>query len=146
MDANTKRQIVQDCRDLVIDLLHHGDHGELEAAVDLWIPNGTWIRGGKPFTGRAALLESFKRASDTMLIRHMVTDTRITVKDENNAEGVSYYMAINHDPKTATPKLPLPLEPFSMGEWHDKYVKTPAGWRFSHREVKRLFQKAGGGH
>jgi hypothetical protein len=80
------------------------------------------------------------------LIRHLVTDTRIIVKDENHAEGVSYYMAVNHDPKTKDAKLPLPLEPFSMGEWHDKYVKTPQGWRFAHREVKRLFQKAGGGH
>ena len=146
MDAKAKRDIVAECRDLVIDLVHLGDHGELEAAVDLWVPTGTWIRGGKPFTGRAQLLESFKRASDTTLIRHLVTDTRIIVKDDNNAEGVSYYMAVNYDPKTKDAKLPLPLEPFSMGEWHDKYVKTPAGWRFAHREVKRLFQKPGGGH
>ena len=146
LDARMKREIVDECRDLVIELVHAGDHGELEKAIDLWIPTGTWIRGGKPFTGREQLLESFKRASDTTLIRHLVVDTKITVKDESNAEGVSYYLAINHDPKTKEPKLPLPLEPFSMGEWHDKYVKTPQGWRFSHREVKRLFQKPGGGH
>ena len=145
MDAKQKREIVQDCRDLVIDLLHYGDHGEVEKAVDLWVPNGTWIRGGKPFTGREQLIESFKRASDTTVIRHVVTDTRVVVKDENNAEGVSYYMAVNHDPKTATPKFPLPFDPpFSMGEWHDKYVRTKDGWRFSPREVKRLFQRAGG--
>jgi hypothetical protein len=146
MDVKTKREIVDECRDLVIDLVHLGDHGELDAAVDLWTADGTWIRGGKPFTGRAQLLESFKRGSETTLIRHLVTDTRITVKDETNAEGVSYYMAVNYDPKTKDAKLPLPLEPFSMGEWHDRYVKTPQGWRFAHREVKRLFQKPGGGH
>ena len=91
----------------------------MEAAVDLWTP-------------------------DTTLIRHLVTDTLIIAKEDDHAEGVSYYMAINHDPKTKDAKLPL--EPFSMGELHDKYVKTPQGWRFAHREVKPLFQKPGGGH
>ena len=146
MDESERKRIVEACRDLVIELTHLGDHGEHEKAIALWTEDGTWIRGGKPFTGRAELLASFSRGSGTNFIRHLVTATRVLVQDADNATGVSYYMAISHDPKTETPEFPLPLSPMSMGEWHDRYVRTADGWRFAHREVKRLFQRQGGGH
>ncbi len=146
MDAKERQAIIDECRNLVIELVHLGDHGEVEKAVDLWVPDGTWIRGGKPFTGRAELIASFQRSTTTTVNRHLVTDTRVIVKDSDHAEGVSYYLVVNNDPKTDNPKLPLPLELFSMGEWHDRYVRTPNGWRFAFREVKRLFQRAGAGH
>jgi hypothetical protein len=39
--------------------------------------------------------------------------------------------------------VPAPLgQPFSVGEWHDEFVRTEAGWRFSSRRTKRIF--AGG--
>jgi SnoaL-like domain len=144
MDANEKRLIQGECRELVVLLTHHSDHGAHEQAVDLFTPDGTWIRGGKPFTGRAEMLKSFARGSGTTVIRHFTSNICIEVTDERTATGVTYYIAFNHDPGTATPALPLPLDaPFSLGEWHDRFVRTPAGWRFAHREVKRLFQRAG---
>jgi hypothetical protein len=144
MNDSEKRTIQQQCHDLVIELCHLSDHGEREKSVDLFTPDGTWIRGGKPYKGRAEMLSSF-RGSPTQLIRHMTSNILITVKDENTAEGITYYLAFHNDPGTATPKLPIKLEPpFSLGEWHDKFVKTPQGWRIAHREVKRFFQHEGG--
>jgi len=142
MDTNERAGIERECHDLVVTLTHYSDHGEVEKAVDLFTPDGTWIRGGKPYVGRAEMLDSFKRGSGTQVIRHVTSNIRIVVKDERNAEGVSYYVAYNQDPGTDAPKFPLPFAPpFSMGEWHDKFVRTPSGWRLSHREVKRLFQR-----
>jgi hypothetical protein len=144
MDHKEQLEIERECHDLVVTLCQLSDHGENAKAVDLFSPDGTWIRGGKPYKGRAEMLESFNRGSGHSVIRHLTSNIKIDVKDANTAEGVTYYLAINHDPGTATPKLPLPLNPFSMGEWHDKFVKTPSGWRFSFREVKRIFQREGG--
>jgi hypothetical protein len=145
MDAHERRGIERECSDLVVALTHYGDHGQHEASVDLFTPDGTWIRGGKPYKGRAEMLASFNRGgSTTNVIRHFTSNIRIDVKDERTAEGITYYIAFNQDPGTATPKFPLTFAPpFSMGEWHDKFARTPAGWRISHREVKRLFQRAG---
>jgi hypothetical protein len=28
-----------------------------------------------------------------------------------------------------------------MGEWHDKFVRTPDGWRFAARATKRIFER-----
>ena len=144
MNDSERRTIEQQCRDLVVQLCQLSDHGEREKSVDLFTQDGTWIRGGKPYKGREEMLQSF-RGSPTQVIRHLTSNILITVKDDNAAEGVTYYLAFHNDPGTAQPKLPLPLEPpFSLGEWHDKFVRTPAGWRISHREVKRFFQHVGG--
>ncbi len=51
MDATERRNIERECSDLVVALTHYGDHHQHEAAVDLFTPDGTWIRGGKPYTG-----------------------------------------------------------------------------------------------
>ena len=53
MDESERKRIVEACRDLVIELAHLGDHGEHEKAIALWTEDGTWIRGGKPFTAIA---------------------------------------------------------------------------------------------
>ncbi len=143
MNDSERRTIEQQCRDLVVQLCQLSDHGEREKSVDLFTADGTWIRGGKPFKGREEMLQSF-RGSPTQVIRHLTSNILITVKDDNSAEGVTYYLAFHNDPGTAQPKLPLPLEPFSLGEWHDKFVRTPSGWRIAHREVKRFFQHVGG--
>lgn len=143
MNANERRDIARECTDLVIALTHLSDHGQNEESVDLFTPDGTWIRGGKPYTGRAEMAQSFRGAA-TQVIRHLTSNILVTVKDDTTAEGVTYYLAFHHDPGTAQPKLPLPLDPpFSLGEWHDKFVKTPEGWRIAHREVRRFFQHAG---
>jgi len=145
MDKAERLSIERECHDAVVALAHFGDHGEHEAAVDLFTPDGTWIRGGKPYTGRAEMLDSFKRGSATSVIRHITSNIRVVVKDDNHADCVTYYVAFNQDPGTASPKFPLTFgPPFSMGEWHDKFVKTTHGWRIAHREVKRLFQRAEG--
>lgn len=143
MDASERRAIEQECRDLVVRLTRHNDLGESEAAADLFTEDGTWVRGGKPYTGRAQLIDSFAGRTETAILRHMATNILIDVKDENNAEGVTYYMLMRDDPGTAEPEFPLEMKlPGSMGEWLDRFVRTPNGWRFSERVVRRLFQRA----
>ncbi len=145
MDSEERKKIEQECRDLVTAVIQYGDHKETESAVALFSEDCTWIRGGKPFKGRAAVFESYKRGSPTQVTRHIGANTLITVLDADNALGVTYYIAFHHDPKTDNPQFPLPFDPpFSMGEWHDRFVRTPEGWRISHRETRRLFERQGG--
>ena len=140
MTTDERKRIEQECRDLVNRLVQYSDHHLKKESSELFTADGTWIRGGTPYTGWTAIIDSFK-GSPTEFIRHLATGTVVDVEDERSARGVTYYLVYRHDPKTSGPKLPMPLErPFSMGEWHDRFVKTDEGWRFSHREVKRLFQ------
>lgn len=138
MEANERLKIEQECRDLVTKLNHFHDHRRAEEAAALFAEDGCWIRRGRPTRG-AELLASFQRGG-TRVNRHVGAATLITVLDEDHAEGVTYYLALHHDPGTAEAKLPLPFEPpTTMGEWHDKFVRTPQGWRFAQRETLRVF-------
>ena len=139
MDANERLKIEQECRDLVTKLNHYHDHRRADDAVALFAEDGCWIRRGRPIRGTAELLASFKRGG-TRVNRHVGAATLITVHAEDRAEGVTYYLALHHDPGTADAKLPLPFVlPTTMGEWHDKFVRTPQGWRFAERLTLRVF-------
>ncbi len=141
MDENLRRQIEHDCRNLLYRHAQLSDRGQVVEAVGLFVPDGTWIRGGKPYTGHQQMLSSSSRPA-TAISRHFTANTVVDVQDENHASAVSYYIVFRHDAGVSDPKFPLPLGgAFSMGEWHDRYVRTPDGWRFEFREVKRLFQQ-----
>lgn len=143
MSPEERRSIERECAELIVALTHCSDHDERQRAVELFTPDGVWIRGGKPYVGRAEMLQSFA-GSATAVTRHMTSNIRVAVKDDRTAAAVTYYVAYRHDPGAADAKLPLPLSaPFSMGEWHDSFTRTPEGWRFTRREVKRLFQRSG---
>jgi hypothetical protein len=142
MKADEQRQIEQACWDLVTRLVHYSDRHLKKESSELFTIDGTWIRGGTPFTGREAIVNSFT-LPPTEVLRHFATSTMIDVEDERTARGVTYYLLYRYDPQSEEPKLPLPLrQPFAIGEWHDRFVKTDEGWRFAHREVRRLFQSA----
>ena len=140
MDKQNRLEIERDCMDLIHRLAQYSDHHECELSADLFTADGSWTRGGTPYKGRAAILSSFNGAAGQIL-RHFVTNTVIDILDDSHAEAVSYYLLYRYVPDASVPKSPMPLGmPFSLGEWHDKFVKTIDGWRIAHREVRRLFQ------
>ena len=140
MNQQERREVERACIDLVHRLAQYSDHDERERSADLFTADGTWIRLGVPYTGRDAILSSFKGPPEQIL-RHFVTNTVVDIVDDDHAQAVSYYLLYRYVPDSRAPQSPLPLGmPFSLGEWHDKFVKTADGWRIAHREVRRLFQ------
>jgi hypothetical protein len=136
MQPDERRAAEQACRDLVTALVHFADHGLAERAADLFAIDATWVRSGTAYTGRAEILRSFA-AKAPCVIRHLTTCTLVELVDDCNATGVSYYLAYRH---AGTSLDPLPLDrPVAMGEWHDHFVRTEAGWRFAHRRALRVF-------
>jgi hypothetical protein len=145
VDADERRRIEQDCRDLVAAVAQLGDHRDATGAAALFAEDGTWVRGGRPYQGRPGVIESYGRLPATQVTRHMSANCVVQVRDQDHAEAVTYYVAYHHDPGVETPAYPLPLDPpFSLGEWHDRFVRTPEGWRIAHRETRRLFERRGG--
>jgi hypothetical protein len=143
MDDVEIAQIVQACRDLVLAVTQHGDHAEAPEAAALFAAGGKLVRGGREFTGEAELLAAYGDQPPTQVARHINGGTVITVLDGGNATGVTYYLAYRHETSGDPPELPVPLgQPFSVGEWHDRFVRTDAGWRFASRETRRVFVRS----
>jgi hypothetical protein len=138
MKPAERRGIEQELRDLLMVLNHHSDRREYDQALQLFTADASFVGGPNTWTGHEQLRKMFDDRPATMIARHLITNTVLTVKDEHNAEGISYYFAMISDPGP-DPKFPLPLEPFSMGEWHDTFVRLPEGWRIKRHEVRRMF-------
>lgn len=143
MDAADRMAIEQQCRDLIVAITQLGDHREPEKAAALFAKDGTWRRGGVTYTGPDEVAGSYGRGSATQVGRHINGGTHVTVIDDDHATSVTYYLAISHDPGPGDAAPPFPLRPFSMGEWHDSFVRTPDGWRFASRATKRIFERQG---
>lgn len=142
MDDKQRAAIAEQCRNLVLALGYYGDHRDAASAVALFAEDGTWLRGGVRYTGHAELSKSYQAGSPTAVLRHLHAGTYVTVTDDDQAEGITYYLAFNEDPGTAGTSPPYPLHtPFSMGEYHDSFVRTSAGWRFASRTTVRVFQR-----
>jgi hypothetical protein len=149
MNDGQRKEIEQACRDLVLAITQYGDHRQADQAVTLFAEDATWLRGGTLYTGPEEIRESYRRGSPTQVARHISGGTVVTVVDGDHARSVTYYLAYNGDPgpqetQGEAPREtgPLPLgTPFSMGEWHDTFVRTPDGWRFASRATKRLFER-----
>jgi hypothetical protein len=144
VNADERRRIEQDCRDLVAAVAQLGDRGDAAGAAARFTDDCTWIRGGRPYRGRAGVIDSYGRIPATQVSRHMSANCVVQVDDADHATAITYYVAYHHDPGVASPAFPLPFDPpFSLGEWHDRFVRTTEGWRISHRETRRLFERRG---
>jgi len=140
MDTNQRLQIVEACRDLATRLTYHSDHEEFDKAVTFYHVEGVWVRNGVPLTTHAAIRAAMSDRKPGTLLRHLLTNIMIDVLDQNSAKGVIYYLAYRHRAESESALAPRPMHlPFSMGEMHDEYVRTQAGWKLMHRKVKRCF-------
>jgi len=98
VEADERLRIEQVCRDLVSAVTQRGDRRDVEGAAALFAEDGVWIRGGKPWQGRAAVAESYGRLPATQVTRHMSANCVVTVEDADHASAITYYVAYHHDP------------------------------------------------
>ncbi|MFT3863272.1 MAG: nuclear transport factor 2 family protein [Solirubrobacterales bacterium] len=135
-------QIAQACRELILTITQHVDHGEAEQAAALFAEDGVLARAGKEFSGREQLVAAYTDPPNR-LVRHVNGGTVVNLLDADHATAVTYFIAYRHEAEGEAVELPAPLgTPFSLGEWHDGLVRTEAGWRFSSRRTKRIFAGA----
>lgn len=143
MDHRSRREIEQDCRDLVVALAQCGDHREFALAVGLYAEECEWLRMGTLYVGRASIKDAYESLPRARVVRHMTGGTVVDVIDQDHAQGLTYYVSFAHEGQIEEKcALPLPLIcPVSMGEWRDEFVRTPEGWRFERRVTTRIFER-----
>lgn len=141
MDPVERREIERACRELVLSATYHSDRGDAVAAGGLFTADAKWFRANKLYSGREEILKSYEDFSPTLVARHLIGTPYVSVADSDHASSVTYYTAFVRDPRTAEPSFPIPFDgPFTMGEWHDEFVRTDRGWLFSSRATHRMFQ------
>lgn len=128
-------------RNVLAGLAQLADNGEVEDYLDLFARHAVWVVPAIPQTGVAAselhgvdaIAEGVRqRRADGVQgpgthTAHVVTTTVVDFHGEDEATARSTWLFLA---ETATaPRLQ------SVGRYRDTFVRTPAGWRLSRREI-----------
>ncbi len=142
MNDVEKLEIERACERLVTAYCHYVDHGEAARIAELFTEDGVWAGPGTKMTGRAELGAGFgqRQAQKERMSRHVCNNFLCEVEDADHATGVVYLTLYRHD-GDADRKL-SPLEgPELVGEYRDRFVRTPEGWRIADRRISVTFMR-----
>lgn len=128
------------CRELLAAYTFAIDNGDATRLVELFTRDGVLRRGELTLTGADELPRILDGRPTDLVMRHHLTTVDINVADTGaEAEGRSYYVLY----RGRGSALPLDLAaPFSIGDWHSRFVQTDAGWKLSFLEIRRVFANA----
>jgi hypothetical protein len=123
------------CEKIVKQFAVFNDLDELEKLADLFVDDGSFARPldpENPTVGRAGILAMLE-GRPPRLSRHIVTNIVIDVEGPDEARGISYVSFLS----TTDVEAPRPVaaEPrLFVGEYRDRFVRTPEGWRLKSRK------------
>ncbi len=129
------------CERLITRYTHLVDFGEAPAIADLFTADGVWRTDEFAMRGRDEIRAGFERRQGVTrrLSRHVCTNMLIDV-DGDTATGLCYLVNYRHDSGTGEAERPSPADvPKFVGEYRDRFVRTPDGWRFAERYCEMAF-------
>jgi hypothetical protein len=144
MDDMGRLMIEHDCGRLIVAYSHMIDFGDAGSIADLFTEDGVWESTERRLGNRAEIAESFaqRQANTGRRSRHVCTNVAIDVVSPDEATGVSYYTLYREDDvESETAELDGPA---MVGDYRDRFVRTPDGWRIAHRQATAAFVRVRG--
>jgi hypothetical protein len=142
MDELARLLAERECERLIIRYCRLVDFGNAGGIADLFCEDGEWRGVDLHLQGRDQIRAWFtEREQLTRRVsRHICTNVGVDVLSEDEAESLCYMVNYRHDSPDPEPRLPVTLEvPKFVGELHDRFRRTPDGWRFARRTVEVSF-------
>jgi hypothetical protein len=137
MDDIERLLIERACERLIVDYTHFVDFGAAARIAELFTEDGEWHGPDLTMTGRSGIREGFERRQGVTrrVSRHVCTNVAIDVVSADEATGLCYLVNFRHDRREGDDwSAPAPAGlPKYVGEYRDRFVRTPQGWRFAHR-------------
>jgi hypothetical protein len=124
---------------LVTEHAWRADNGRADTIHDLYINEGELVVGPTPLRGREAIREWGRQLVENppwRSIRHVCGNMRFVSDGSDQAEGITILTVF----MVAGAEAAI-TQPFSVGEDHDRFVRTEEGWRFVSRRWVELFSR-----
>ncbi|MBA2933976.1 nuclear transport factor 2 family protein [Sphingomonas sp. CGMCC 1.13654] len=123
---------------LTSDFGHALDRGNVEAFVNVFIPDAVYTNGTRVLVGHAALRDFFlaRAAAGPRTSRHMVTGLRIDFVGDADARGLSICATFS---AAGTAEIPCTI-PAIVADFVDRYQRLDGHWRIAERTVIPLFR------
>jgi hypothetical protein len=130
------------CEQLSIAYARAVDFRDQDAFVDLFSTDGE-LDVGEPLRGRDAIAAAIARRPPELRSRHVLTNIFVEVLSDRDARGISYLTLYRHVGPESSAAGPAPLEgPAAVGHYEDRFVRTPAGWKFLRRKLHLAFRRS----
>ncbi|MDH7798956.1 MULTISPECIES: nuclear transport factor 2 family protein [unclassified Beijerinckia] len=138
-------EIEQSCAKLIVALADYTDNSDYEAALSLFDENAVMDRDGQRFIGIESLRAVYAARPVNRVTCHILSNIAIDVLSTQTAVSRCLVTVYRHHGDSATTlQPPYPLSsPETIGEYRDRFVLTPSGWRFAERITRSMFQAGG---
>ena len=136
------------CERLIMEYARRVDFGNASGIADLFTVDARWEGTNLLLDGQDEIRAWFtKREAVTRRVsRHLCVNVMVDVLSRDEAQAMSLLVNYRHDRREGDTTLPVPVEvPKYIGELHDRFRRTPDGWRFSGRRVELAFVRRRGG-
>ncbi len=142
MDRKQERLIEWACQKVMRNYYKHVDQYEYEEAAALFTEDASWEVMGVNLKGRDQILKGLYEGLQKGTIRHILTNTVVTVIDEDHAEAQSYNN-IYYSPRGRLDEVdgPLPFDgPNRISDHYASFTRTDDGWKMSTRVGRVIFR------
>ena len=121
------------CERVVLRFTAAFDASDLDGMMAEFAPDGVWRRQEGTLRGHDGLRALMGGRPPGLLVRHVITNLRVTSAGPGAAECKSYVTVYRHDGGGAKP-APL-SQPALVGSYHDTLRKVDGTWLLSGRSV-----------
>lgn len=128
----------QACRDLVVQAAILTDAQNHEDFAALFADDGVLVRpGAEPLQGHRAIFDSYRSRPAGRITRHLISNTLVALESETKARATSCVVLWSGLANDAAGPFGRPAQARQVvGEFEDRFVLTPSGWRIHRREAR----------
>ncbi len=145
-DLGDNPEIEHACTRLVLRSLRAFDERDWQTYAQLFTEDGVFIRANEPdhpLEGRAAIRSALAQRPANRLTVHLCTNIEIEVLDGDRAQGRCYLLLYSGDASHPESGAGRPADATQrVGEYRDRFVRTPEGWKIALRVGKLIFTHA----
>jgi hypothetical protein len=139
LSALQRLEIREACERLALDYSFFADSGRMDEWSQLFADDGELRLFGQTHTGPAAIRAAVGEGrGPSALSVHAITNHRIDILSESEAEGTVYIILFAGERKDGGPVAAAQITPGMVGTYQDAYKRTPSGWKFARRAFKPL--------
>jgi hypothetical protein len=141
MTRDEIRAIEHDLQATMMRFFLYLDAHDGEAAAKLFTPDAEWrAQRGPAVKGPKGVAANISGRPQGYVSRHCLANFVVEVADANNARSQGYVTVYGVDGGNEPAKLPVQLGlPRSILHYHDRFVRTPEGWRIAEQWSDRVF-------
>ena len=123
------------------EYVRYADRQDFDSFVTLFTEDAVLEIGGIERKGHEAIKGHFAER-EQMVTRHFCTNLWYDPIDDSNAEGEIYLTVYRCAGEHTEDDGPVAYDrPDWICEYHDKYIRTADGWKFSERRLNVRFEK-----